>query len=422
MVGAFRAAAFAVLYWLNPWRAYFSGFLWNPNYLFLFGAVHLCGLLGQRDRPRFWLSLRGSAWALAFRSTPRSCCSRWPRRCSGGAATSGRNGPAASSGAVLGAVPLMPWYLEVPAEPRDRHRGRQGVPRAAGCSSSSRCCAGCLYWLRYSSLLLADKMCAFDFSDLLGQPDSWLGPGLQGRPAWCCRSPWPCPCSPTAGCGGATARTSAAAPDGASRAGLAARLCDWCFAAALLVFCLSPTTLHEVAGGDPAPRRGARARALARCAGAQPAAWRPAGEGLVAGLRRGRGRPARGLAFGGPQYRCGGRLELRLPLARQPDVPGPGDPARLPQAAQPAGRLVAGCAPTGTRGLRRRPSRHVLPLPLCGRGRQRVRAQPRLRPPPPTVPRAGAWARAGDASTGAPRRPSCRAGRRRPHPGAGPTK
>ena len=31
---------FAVLYWLNPWRLYFSGHIWNLNLLFLVGAAH----------------------------------------------------------------------------------------------------------------------------------------------------------------------------------------------------------------------------------------------------------------------------------------------------------------------------------------------------------------------------------------------
>src|SRR5262249_10884516 len=41
---------FAVFYWLNPWRVFFSGYLWNPNYLYLFGAVHLATALRLRRR------------------------------------------------------------------------------------------------------------------------------------------------------------------------------------------------------------------------------------------------------------------------------------------------------------------------------------------------------------------------------------
>jgi hypothetical protein len=31
----------ALVYWLNPWRVYFAGVLWNPSYLLPLGAVHL---------------------------------------------------------------------------------------------------------------------------------------------------------------------------------------------------------------------------------------------------------------------------------------------------------------------------------------------------------------------------------------------
>ncbi|HYN23274.1 MAG TPA: hypothetical protein VE078_20105, partial [Thermoanaerobaculia bacterium] len=58
---------FAILYWLNPWRMYFSAFLWNPNYLFLFGALHLWACLAQRERARFGPSfLLGAGMVLAF--------------------------------------------------------------------------------------------------------------------------------------------------------------------------------------------------------------------------------------------------------------------------------------------------------------------------------------------------------------------
>ena len=38
----------ALLYWLNPWQLYFASFLWNPNYLYLFGVLHLWSALAQR--------------------------------------------------------------------------------------------------------------------------------------------------------------------------------------------------------------------------------------------------------------------------------------------------------------------------------------------------------------------------------------
>ena len=42
-----------VLYWLNPWSLYHSAFLWAPNWVFLFGVVHMWTALRQRQSARF---------------------------------------------------------------------------------------------------------------------------------------------------------------------------------------------------------------------------------------------------------------------------------------------------------------------------------------------------------------------------------
>ena len=44
---------FAIVYWLNPWRLYHSGFLWNSSYLLPLGALHFWTVYRQRERPRF---------------------------------------------------------------------------------------------------------------------------------------------------------------------------------------------------------------------------------------------------------------------------------------------------------------------------------------------------------------------------------
>src|SRR5205823_1700138 len=101
---------FALLYWLSPWRLYYSGFLWNPNYLYLFGAAHLATTLAQRRRASFWASfLHAAALALAFQIHAsflllavasvllylRSYLKvHWPGLLSGG---------------VLASLPLIPW-------------------------------------------------------------------------------------------------------------------------------------------------------------------------------------------------------------------------------------------------------------------------------------------------------------------------
>ncbi len=52
---------FAVFYWLNPWRIHYTSFLWNPNFMFFLGALHLCAGYSMRRTPRFWASL---VWTL----------------------------------------------------------------------------------------------------------------------------------------------------------------------------------------------------------------------------------------------------------------------------------------------------------------------------------------------------------------------
>src|SRR5260370_19999271 len=49
--------AFVILYWLSPWQLYFGTFLWNPNYLFLGGAVHLATAWRLRGAPDLGASL-----------------------------------------------------------------------------------------------------------------------------------------------------------------------------------------------------------------------------------------------------------------------------------------------------------------------------------------------------------------------------
>jgi hypothetical protein len=43
------AFLFLLVYWLSPWRVYHSGFLWEPQYLFLPAALHLWACWKQRE-------------------------------------------------------------------------------------------------------------------------------------------------------------------------------------------------------------------------------------------------------------------------------------------------------------------------------------------------------------------------------------
>jgi hypothetical protein len=158
----------SLLYWLNPWRLYFSAFLWNPNYLFLFGAIHLRTCLDQRERARFWPSfLHAFALLLALQMHASVLLL---------AAASGLlwlrgyfrvHWPGAILGALLAALPLVPWFLDLRHDPGIITEADKGF-LGRGLIFLFPLLRGLLYWLRYSSLSIAGKMLRFDFGDFLG--------------------------------------------------------------------------------------------------------------------------------------------------------------------------------------------------------------------------------------------------------------
>lgn len=173
----FERVAFAVLYWLNPWRLYFSGFLWNPNYLFLVAAVHLSACFAQRDRPRFGpsaillaalglgMQIHASALLLVVATGVLWWRGQFRLHWLG-----------ALLGSVVATLPLVPWYLEMSAHPEiltDASRGFLG----RGLLLVFPLLRGLLYWLRYPSLAISDRLARFDFTSVLGAPaDAWLAP------------------------------------------------------------------------------------------------------------------------------------------------------------------------------------------------------------------------------------------------------
>jgi hypothetical protein len=157
---------FVILYWLSPWQLYFGTFLWNPNYLFLGGALHLATAWRMRHGPRFAASLLHAATlALALQIHPSflllaaaSTLLWWRgslRPHAGGAVL----------GAVLGALPLLPWAWEVITHPVLLAEVHKGFPGRGLVYSLPR---GILYWLRYSSLSLAGRSGLFDFTEAFG--------------------------------------------------------------------------------------------------------------------------------------------------------------------------------------------------------------------------------------------------------------
>ena len=294
---------FALLYWLNPWRLFFSGFLWNPNYLLLAGAVHLWTAWRLRRRPRFWVSFL-HVLALGLSMQIHVAClmlviaslllwwRRYLRLHLAGAALA----------ALVVAASLVPWALAVVAEPGFLPAG-EGLP-GRGLLTVHPMLKGFAHWLRFPGLAFGHAMTCLDFSRL-------GGPGLERlRPflavvkgivlpltlllsAWCNwrlwrhrRRTWRAPIAP-------------GAPERVWLGGYV----RWTLLATLATFALSPTSISHwyvfpvfhaavlpvvLAGG--ALLRTRRATAVLRTASAYAAIML-----LLA--------PA--FAFGAPPYRCG---------------------------------------------------------------------------------------------------------------------
>jgi hypothetical protein len=171
-------AAFAVVYWLNPWRVEAAGFLWNPNYLPLVGAVHLATARALAGRARFGVTffhvlalglgaqLHPSVLLLGVLSVLL-----WAR---GYARVSW---PGFAAGVAATGLTLVPWLAAVAAEPRLLATGG-GFP-FRGLVYVFPLLKGLSYWLRYPSLALHRETAQFDFGPRLGAAtDAWLGPSM----------------------------------------------------------------------------------------------------------------------------------------------------------------------------------------------------------------------------------------------------
>ncbi|MBI4168648.1 MAG: hypothetical protein HY510_01775 [Acidobacteria bacterium] len=235
---------FAVLYWLNPWRLYYSGFLWNPNYLFFFGAVHAWTVHRQRRQPSGRHSfLLVVTLGLAFQLHPSALlllvatALLWLR------GYFRMQWAACACGAVAVAASLVPWALHSGGDPAS-------LPGSGGFAGRGLLFVfpllrGVLYWLRYGSLWISGKLVSFDFTRALGPEASALvaplargialavavlTPGftiLANLRLW--RSP-------------VLRRLRSIDPDASGRGWIRGYV-RWCFVAAVLVFAIAPTTI-----------------------------------------------------------------------------------------------------------------------------------------------------------------------------------
>jgi hypothetical protein len=342
----------AAVYWLNPWRLYFSAFLWNPNYLFLAGAAHLATALALRHRPSFWPScLHGITLLIALQLHPAalllvvaSALLAWRR-------TVHFHWGGLLLGAFLGNLTLLPWYREVLLHPSllsEAHRGFLG----RGLVLLFPVLRGLLYWLRYASLSLAGRMTSFDFSEAFGAAARPLG-GL----LWLVTQvlAWPTVLLAALANFALLRRRRRFAPVGAEapdRLWLRSYL-TWTLAALVLVLAVAPTTFMYWQGFVLIP---AAVLPLVLWSGAlwrsRWRRWVPIGLALWVGLAALEGL---GIAFGSPDYRCHGEDTVVFPLrSHSPmlddlhiqstcawplDQPGGWWPDVLPEA--PVGRSAA---------------------------------------------------------------------------------
>ncbi|HXU47014.1 MAG TPA: hypothetical protein VN783_15910, partial [Thermoanaerobaculia bacterium] len=166
----------ALLWWLSPWRLYSSGFLWNPNYLFLFGPLHLWAIRRQRERPDLLASaVLVAGMGLAFELHPSallliaSAGLLWLRR------SFRIHWVGAALGALVVAITLVPWVAAAGQQPAivAAHKGFLG----RGLLYVFPLLRGVSYWLRYSSLSVGGKMANYDFAPAFGSAaGAWLAP------------------------------------------------------------------------------------------------------------------------------------------------------------------------------------------------------------------------------------------------------
>jgi hypothetical protein len=305
-------AAFAVVWAVGPWRLEASAFLWNPNYLFPIGALHLASAAALRERARFGATLAHVlALGIGAQLHPSVLLlgvlslllvvRRFVRLSLAGVAV--------GAAATLGS--LLPWLARWHEEPALLAAGEGFLLR--GLVHVTPWLKGMMLWFRYPSLLVSRQSLRLDFSEALGRAvDAWLAPVAIGlalalglvtlaavvwadarwlralRPGW--RERW---------------------SGGSLRAWLSGYAAH-ALAAAALVFALTPTTpqawqgwaiFHAAAipvalgAGALAARLGER-RAVAALAAAAVAA-------LALDVA---------LAYGAPNFRCGGRDANVFPL------------------------------------------------------------------------------------------------------------
>ena len=158
---------FAILYWLSPWRLYHSTFLWNPNFMLFFGALHFWSVNRQRHRSALWpsfvlvlaIGLPAQLHASAILLVPLSLVLWWR-----GYFKIDLRG--AALGALVVAASLLPWLIAILQDTSLLPKG-EGL-LAPGGRPLSYLTRGFGYWLRLDSLAISDSMYCLDFGPTIG--------------------------------------------------------------------------------------------------------------------------------------------------------------------------------------------------------------------------------------------------------------
>lgn len=161
-LGAIGRLLFAILYWINPWRMYHSGFLWNANFMVPVGALHLWTIYRQRDRPRFWESflqvlaiglaaqIHASVVTLVILSLLLWWRGYFRFRWTGVIAA-----------CIVVGVSLIPWALAVLQDPSLLPQGSPSHARLQQAAVSLA--RGLGYWLRYPAMIASSTILCLDF-------------------------------------------------------------------------------------------------------------------------------------------------------------------------------------------------------------------------------------------------------------------
>ena len=152
---------FAVLYWVNPWRTYFAGFLWNPNYLFLLGAIHFWSMFRQRREATFLAStLHVLVVGIALQLNVGALLLWWRRYFH-------IDYPGVAFGSALVGAMLFPWLQAVWSDPSLLPAGRGFIGR--GLLHLHPLLRGVTYWIRYPSLAVSGSISCLDYGHLLSE-------------------------------------------------------------------------------------------------------------------------------------------------------------------------------------------------------------------------------------------------------------